>query len=114
MKKPNPQIITEFLDAFIASGQSKLLVKDIVKQTGIPSHNVTCIFQYLKNSSKYHITPHSVTNNITTYNVAYPTKTMQLTNSVVASTNIIKAWRKIANNPDQRLYIPAFWPALNR
>jgi len=109
MKKSNPKIIMDFLDAFLASGESKITAKQLIQETGVSSQNVNHIFQNLKNSGRYHIVPYVVKGNITTYRITHATKTMQLTHKVLASTDIVGAWRSIANNPDQRLYIPAFW-----
>jgi hypothetical protein len=111
MKKSNPQILCELFDSMIQNGQTHITGKEIVKQTGIQQAYVTWIIQNLKRDSKYRIVATLEGGNKPTYCIGRSTNFEQLTNAVIASTNAIQAWRNIAQKPDKRLYIPAFWPA---
>lgn len=110
MKKTNPKILTDFLDTMVASGQTNITAKDLIKQTGISQHNISCVFNNLRKCSKYRIEPEILPGNKLSYQIGMAHKITQLTATVVKSTDIINAWRNIARNPEQRVYIPAFWP----
>jgi hypothetical protein len=113
MKKPNPKIIKEFLDAFIASGETTISAKEIVRRTEVSQHNISCIFQNLKARNKYNIVA-TVDGKTTNNKIGVTTQAAALVQDVLASTNIIKAWANIAQNPKARIFIPAFWPVLGK
>ena len=82
MKKRNPQIIKEFLDAFIASDETTISAREIVRRTGVPQHNVSCIFQNLKAKNKYNIVATGCGRTVN-YTIGITTQTAKLVNPVL-------------------------------